>query len=155
MTDDFFRRIAETTAKAQERRLNVSTYFPDQHLRLYGADAGTDYAQTILADLKSMIGKAASFKRTSISLQVPTGGKAMQAAMLATLRRHLHGFAIDFSSPDGCDHELLRIDWQSPAASSLASPHPRPWQFVLRPWKRMGAVLDRALVRRVGRATEV
>lgn len=101
MSTEFLNEIVESTRRA----IHSSTYIqmssesrlPHANVVLFGADAGDDYARTVLEQVQEAIRNRAKCRQMEMAIGVPNSGKAARAAMEKAFQELLEGFDVTVS----------------------------------------------------------
>ncbi len=107
----FLEEIRETTRVARRSRSsNFIHRLPlEKPFGIYGRDAGSDYASSILDTLKEFMAHYANGKESKLSLHTDVIGPAATDGFVETLRSAFPGFQISF------DNRKLTISWDEGA----------------------------------------
>jgi hypothetical protein len=99
MSMDFHERIVARTIEARANKnwhSSVPSFsFYNGNYHLFGEEAGSDWADFILKEIKEGISLAANAKLDYIEFAVPPGGKKAHAAIKRELQILIEGFDIE------------------------------------------------------------
>lgn len=102
MSNEFLAEVVEMSRKVRSGNtyttMSGEPHLPDQAASLYGADAGDDYARTVIDAVKAAIKDNAECRKLELVVRIPNSGKAAQAAMAQAFRDLLGDFDVTTSA---------------------------------------------------------
>ena len=110
MSSEFLDEIISMTRQAMNSsgypQMQSGSRLPSTDATLYGADAGDDYARSVIDAVKTAMQSAAKCRQMEVSIVLPSAGKGAMGSMEKTFRELLDGFDVTVSSME------LNANWK-------------------------------------------